>query len=78
LEPLENKFGTVRRQDLDELYHFDGSFYISLTSAFLKKKSFYHSKTLGFKMPKWKSFEIDDIVDFFVVEGILKNLKNIQ
>jgi len=78
LEPHQNKFGSERRQDLDELYHFDGSLYISDTTSFINKKTFYHSRTIGFKMPKWKSFEIDDIVDFYVVESILKNLNKIK
>lgn len=78
LEPYHKNFGTLRRQDIDELYHLDGSFYISDQLVFNREKSFYHSRTMGYVMPKWKSYEIDDIVDFFAVEGILRNLKEIK
>ena len=62
-----------RRQDLDQAYFFDGSLYISKVCALLEKKSFYHSKTLGYKTKKWQSYEIDDIVDFICIEAIMKN-----
>jgi len=67
-----------RRQDLVSLYHFDGSLYISDVGTLLKKKTFYHDRTLPYIVPKWKSFEIDDIVDFFCVESIIKNIDTIK
>lgn len=67
-----------RRQDLNKIYFFDGSLYISKLNAYIKKKTFYHSKTLAFIVPKWKSFEIDDQVDLICVNAIMKNLKKIE
>jgi len=64
----------IRRQDLNDLYFLEGSLYVSKVDAFLANKSFYHEKTLPYLVPKWKAFEIDDIVDFYCVEAILKNL----
>jgi CMP-N,N'-diacetyllegionaminic acid synthase len=73
LVPYENKeYKVYRRQDIDEVYFFEGSMYISKVESLKKRKSFYHEKTLGFDMPKWKSFEIDDITDFIVIEQLLK------
>jgi N-acylneuraminate cytidylyltransferase/CMP-N,N'-diacetyllegionaminic acid synthase len=46
--------------------------YISKVELLRKRKSFYHDKTLGFEMPKWKSFEVDDKVDFMIIETLLK------
>ena len=48
-----------------------------LTQVLLEKKSFYHGNTIGYEVPKWKSFEIDDEIDFLLVEAIIKhnNLK---
>lgn len=72
LEPYENKtYKVYRRQEIDEVYFFEGSLYISKAASLRKRKSFYHEKTLGFEMPKWKSFEIDDLTDFLVVEQLL-------
>ena len=69
-----NKFKFYRRQDIEELYYFDGSLYISDTNVFLEEKSFYHNKTLAYKVPKWKAIEIDDIADFIYAEAILNNI----
>ena len=70
--------GYKRRQDLKSLYFRDGSIYISKIDSLIKNKTFYHSRTLGKLFPKWKSYEIDDIVDFLCIENILKNIKIID
>lgn len=62
----------VRRQDLSDVYYLDGSFYISTVAAIEKHESFYTDNTIGFEVPKWKSFEIDDDVDFDIVEMLMK------
>ena len=66
------EFKFLRRQDIDDVYFFEGSMYISYPSSLRKRKSFYHEKTLGFEMPKWKSFEVDDLTDFLVIERLMK------
>jgi CMP-N,N'-diacetyllegionaminic acid synthase len=72
------KISLKRRQDLNKMYFFDGSLYISKVNTYIKIKSFYHSKTLPFIIPKYKSFEIDDLVDLICVNAIMKNLKKIK
>ncbi|MDP2387722.1 MAG: acylneuraminate cytidylyltransferase family protein [Bacteroidota bacterium] len=73
LEPYENKtYRVYRRQEIDAVYFFEGSMYISKVESLKKRRSFYHEKTLGCIMPKWKSFEIDDLTDFIVIEQLLK------
>lgn len=73
LQPYQGDMAAIRRQELDELYFFEGTVYVSRTEAFLKKHGFYHDKTLPYIVPKWKSFEIDDAEDWFIIESILKN-----
>ncbi|MCS7096832.1 MAG: acylneuraminate cytidylyltransferase family protein [Nitrososphaerota archaeon] len=73
-----NTFKTLRRQDVDDAYFFDGTIYISYIDAFKREKSFYHNRTAAYVVPKWKSFEIDDEVDFLCVESILKNLSRVK
>lgn len=69
----ENKFiKTLRRQDIKDVFFFDGSIYASKINELLEKKTFYHEYTIGYEFPKWKSFEIDDIDDFVIVEALLK------
>jgi N-acylneuraminate cytidylyltransferase/CMP-N,N'-diacetyllegionaminic acid synthase len=79
IEPfLEDFAGTVRRQDISELYFYEGSVYISDIEILLGKKGFYHHRTLPYVVPKWKAFEVDDIVDLLCIESIMKNLSKIK
>ena len=73
LVPYVGKFESKRRQDLEKLYFFEGSIYIAKISKLKENKSFYTRRTLGYLMPKWKSYEIDDTIDFLIVEAIIKN-----
>ena len=76
LEPYENKtYKVYRRQEINAVYFFEGSMYISRVSSLKKRKSFYHEKTLGYEMPKWKSFEIDDLTDLVIIESLLNARK---
>ena len=63
----------VRRQELSQLYFFEGTLYLSKIDTFLDKKTFYHSKTLPYIVPKWKAFEVDDSDDWFIIEAILEH-----
>lgn len=60
-----------RRQDIEPLYALDGSLYISTVAALRAQRSFCHGATLPHVMPKFKSLEIDDLVDFICVEALL-------
>jgi N-acylneuraminate cytidylyltransferase/CMP-N,N'-diacetyllegionaminic acid synthase len=60
-----------RRQEIEDLFFLDGSLYISDVGAFRNQGSFYHSRTLGYTMPRWKAFEIDEFVDLVCVEALL-------
>lgn len=68
-----NNFEILRRQDIEELYFYEGSVYISTIEKYKDLKNFYHNNTLGYIIPKWKSFEIDDMVDFIITEALLNN-----
>jgi CMP-N,N'-diacetyllegionaminic acid synthase len=62
----------LRRQDIENVYFFEGSIYVSKTDVLLDKKTFYHDGTIGYEVPKYKSLEIDDMDDFVMVEAIMK------
>ena len=67
-------FGLLpRRQDTEPLYSLDGSLYISTVEAIRRERGFCHARTLPFITPRWKSFEVDDLVDFICIEAILAN-----
>ncbi|MFC1671527.1 cytidylyltransferase domain-containing protein [Planctomycetota bacterium] len=67
-----------RRQDISKLYFLEGSLYVSDVDVLLEHESFCHDRTLSYVVPKWKSFEIDDIVDFYCVEAIMKRKQEIM
>ena len=71
-----------RRQDLETLYCLDGSLYISCkpscTKAMREKRSFCHDKTLPFIGVRYKSHEVDDLVDFVCIEAIANQLDVIK
>lgn len=76
IEPYETKsFKILRRQEITDLFYFEGSLYISSIESLLREKSFYHNKTLPFIMPRWKSLEIDEMLDFIAAEAFIKNKK---
>lgn len=62
----------LRRQDVKDVYFFEGTIYISKTNILLEKKTFYHTNTIGYELPKYKSLEIDDMDDFIMVEAMMK------
>lgn len=70
---MREDFGTpIRRQDIEELFFFEGSLYISLISKLKEARTFVHNRTIPFIVPKWKSFEIDELCDFYIVETLYK------
>lgn len=76
LQPLEKKISNhLRRQDVEPIYFLEGTIYISKTNILFKKRSFCHSNTIGFEVPKWKSLEIDDKTDLEIGKSILKQRK---
>lgn len=62
-----------RRQEIEELYFLEGSLYASTTEAFLRIGSFYHERTIGYEVPRWKSLEIDEYLDLICAEAVMKH-----
>ena len=78
LKPYLEEMKVLRRQELNDLYFFEGSLYLSEIDYFMKTESFYHNLTLPYVVPKYKSYEVDDIVDFYIIEKLLElKLNNI-
>ena len=65
-------FRVLRRQELEDVYVFEGSVYVSDTKSLEEKMTFYHELTLAYVVPKYKSFEVDDISDFICIEALMK------
>jgi len=74
LRPIMSEFSQgTRRQDVQPVYFLEGTVYASRTESLFELRSFYHHSTLGYEVPKWKSPEIDDEIDFLHVEAIMKH-----
>ena len=75
LKPFNrDSFGSpLRRQDVDDLYFFDGSLYISDVKKYREEATFYHESTLPYIVPAWKSLEIDTLLDFLMVETVMQH-----
>ena len=73
IHPYQGELGqSIRRQDLEPLYYFEGSLYISDVMALYQKKTFYHEATLGYVTPRWKALEIDSLFDFVCAEAVME------
>jgi len=67
-----------RRQDLPAAYRLEGSIYVSDVAAFRLNKSFCHARTVGYIVPRYKSLEVDEFVDFVCIEAIAGRLAEIR
>ena len=66
---------TLGRQQLPDMYEFNGAVYVMSVDALLEKKMAGFTKTVKYVMSKEHSIDIDDIYDFLQVESILKYSK---
>jgi CMP-N,N'-diacetyllegionaminic acid synthase len=67
-----------RRQDLRPAFRLDGSLYASDVAAFRDRAGFLHPRTLGWPMPRHKSLEVDDLLDFVCIEAVAARLSEFQ
>jgi len=61
------------RQELDVPYIVNGAIYLIRSSMLLEKGDFYAGVTKGYVMPKKRSVDIDDLMDFKMAEWLLQN-----
>lgn len=64
----------TRRQDLPKAFLPNGALFIGYVTYLREQKTFYTQKTVGFLMPKERSFDIDEEEDFLYCEKIIENL----
>jgi N-acylneuraminate cytidylyltransferase/CMP-N,N'-diacetyllegionaminic acid synthase len=78
LHPFQDSFQVLRRQELPSCFRYEGSLYCSDIKTLMQEQSFYHQATIGYLVPKWQAFEIDDLTDFVCIEAIMNNLTRLQ
>ena len=76
LLPVKNYNVTSKRRQYikDNFFFPDGNLYVSDTELYLKKKTFYHNMTEGWVLPNYQNFEVDDKIDFFIMEKLFNKV----
>lgn len=72
IQLIYNKTATGRQQ-LQEMYEFNGAVYVMNIQSLLEKGIAGFSKKVKYVMSKENSVDIDDIYDFYQVETIIKH-----
>ena len=74
LTPLfKNDSASKRRQDLEKHYFPYGVGYIIKADIFERHRSFYPKKLSYYDIERWQCVEIDDEIDFMLVETIIRS-----
>lgn len=63
------------RQKLPKYYRLNGAIYMGKTEAFEDNKSFFGKNGTAFIMNQEESIDIDSLLDFKIVEIIIKDIK---
>ncbi len=69
---VDNIKSIYQRQQADKAYFPYGVIYLSKIDSYEKHKTFYLKKTLSYEIERWQNYEIDDKIDFIIVEQIIK------
>jgi CMP-N,N'-diacetyllegionaminic acid synthase len=73
MKPLISNLGNnVRRQDLPQVFSLNGAVYVAKVSELLQSRSFIMSETVGYRMPKERSLDIDTEQDFRICEILMR------
>jgi len=76
VKPYINKIKKIHQsQQLDKAYFPYGVIYLSKVEVFYKKKTFYTNKTIPYHIDRWQNYEIDDLLDFNIIEYIMKKIR---
>jgi CMP-N,N'-diacetyllegionaminic acid synthase len=70
---VDIKYTRQGRQKLPVFYRINGAIYISEIKSYLRDQNFYGPMSYAYVMDKQKSVDIDDLMDFYLAETIIKN-----
>jgi CMP-N-acetylneuraminic acid synthetase len=72
LTPLFGHIDHTRRQDLPKAYKLNGAIYISSPTVLKERRTFFTENTIPYIMPRERSLDIDDMLDFHFAEYLLR------
>lgn len=70
---LDNDLVNLPRQNLPSYYRINGAIYIMDTNHLMSNGNIYSDQCYSVIMPKEKSIDIDDSIDFQIAEVLMKN-----
>ncbi len=71
---IETTEKIYQRQQVDKAYFPYGVIYISSVSAFKRNLTFYTQETIPYLIERWQNFEVDDEIDFMIIEKIMMRM----
>jgi CMP-N-acetylneuraminic acid synthetase len=72
ITPYINKNFRSNRQQTKQLYIPNGAIYIFNSANLIKNNSYFNNLTYSYVMPKSRSIDIDDKIDFQIAEYLFK------
>lgn len=73
---IDKKNYKTRTQDLNKIYHDAGQFCWGKTDSWLKKKFIFSKKSFGFKLPRYRAIDLDDMEDLSLLKKIYSSPLN--
>lgn len=64
---------TTRRQDNAPAFFPYGVAYVAKTDVLLEENTYYTRRCMGFPIHRYQNYEIDDLLDFYCVESVMKH-----
>jgi len=61
------------RQELPVFYRLNGAIYLAYCNYIKEQKGFFGEKTFAYIMPRERSIDIDDEIDFELAQNLMKN-----
>ncbi|NRS49390.1 cytidylyltransferase domain-containing protein [Brevibacillus sp. HB2.2] len=75
LPVLQSEQPVLRRQDAPDVYVLNGAVYVARSTWLQQTRTYLQAETIGFVMPKERSFDIDTQFDFTFAETIMNEKK---
>lgn len=74
---IEEGKNITRRQDLPNVYRYNGAIYIIKTDIFMREKAFETDNITGYVMSNENSIDIDTMTDFKIAEILMKEREKV-
>jgi CMP-N,N'-diacetyllegionaminic acid synthase len=68
---IDNVRKIYQRQQADKAYFPYGVIYLSKVNKYKELKTFYLENTIPYFIDRWQNYEVDDIVDFEIIELLI-------